>query len=32
MLRDVDRWIIEQITSPADPPAESDSRWSCPSG
>jgi len=31
ILRDVDRWIIEQITAPADPGVPSDNRSSCPS-
>jgi phospholipase/carboxylesterase len=31
MLRDLDRWIIEQITQRADTPAESDNPWRCPS-
>ena len=31
MLRDLDRWIIEQITNGVDAHAESDSSWSCPS-
>ena len=30
MLRDVDRWIIEQITAPGDPLSEPDNRWWCP--
>jgi phospholipase/carboxylesterase len=28
MLRDVDRWIIEQITAPSPAPAESNAEWS----
>jgi phospholipase/carboxylesterase len=31
ILRDVDRWIIEQITSPAGSVVHSDNRSSCPS-
>jgi phospholipase/carboxylesterase len=31
VLRDVDRWIIEQITSPSDPAIEAGHRSSCPS-
>jgi len=31
ILRDVDRWIIEQITAPADPAVPSDRPSSCPS-
>jgi phospholipase/carboxylesterase len=31
ILRDVDRWIIEQITTPIDPAVRSDNRSSCPS-
>lgn len=31
ILRDMDRWIIEQITSPADPTIRSGHRSSCPS-
>lgn len=31
ILRDVDRWIIEQITTPAGPAVRSDNRSSCPS-
>ena len=30
MLRDTDRWIIEQITGPVDPRPEPDNRWWCP--
>ena len=29
MLADVDRWIIEQITSPLATPVETNSEWSC---
>jgi len=29
MLRDVDRWIIGEITSPGDPPAPADDLWQC---
>lgn len=29
MLRDLDRWIIEQITTPPDSDAQSDQPWSC---
>jgi phospholipase/carboxylesterase len=28
MLADIDRWIIEQITTPSTPPVESDAEWS----
>jgi len=31
MLRDVDRWIIEQITTCSDPPTVGDDCWRCPS-
>jgi phospholipase/carboxylesterase len=31
ILRDIDRWIIEQITSSVDPAVSSDSRSRCPS-
>ena len=31
ILRDVDRWIIEQITSPSDPAVRADRHSSCPS-
>jgi phospholipase/carboxylesterase len=31
VLRDLDRWIIEQITAPPDPAVSSDSRSSCSS-
>lgn len=32
MLRDVDRWIIEQITTPQPAGAEPDNGWLCPPG
>ena len=31
MLRDVDRWIIEQITASSGPASEADNCWPCPS-